>query len=634
MATVAQRKGHTLDVCGAVAQTFVVYSLWVGGKCSQHCAGPSLKSFYFQTDLREIVTNGGYPTDGSSKLDFGKGLVLQVTNIRNMSAPKSNQESKTSPRLLQIDMTDGQTYCSGLEMEHLPMFNTNIAPGTKVLLRNNVKTIQGMMSLAPQNITILGGKVAALYEKWESNRIMAKYSTFGARAAGADSNGIGPPPWIPFGQKAQLQSGDGDDKTFKSYGGGAGEKAKQPPKENLEFVTLRNEAIAEAMKIGTKKVFGGGNRQLIDHNLKKILDKGYTEEQAKYALKMARNNLERAMSSLKRQNVTESEQRGYEPSGRSNAVGRERGTTYPDRNSGSVRGSRGAKMEEAVAAKPSGKVSLFDYLEDKIKIPQSTVPPTMSTTTAPLSILSQSKSFNSTSNYSSNRPSHTSSGNSNARFQSNNSNETNTNINNNRSKFENNISSSFASRQKKYDDFSHSTNHNNNNHNSPIMQHHSSKRNDSSEQTSHGLTGKGTKSSFPPFPATQQQPQRYNRQKPGGNERENGNRYQSQSNQKYATFYFSRNQFENFLQKYFFTQYYFDSNYQQNNTKTNTSGRYSSAKPGVSVQSNHPLYNETVMSHFVFFSCFLQIQIQFSKGIFFFFFRVTISLCQQLTVSQ
>lgn len=489
-------------------------------------------------------------------MDFGKGLVLQVTNVRNMSAPKANQESKTSPRLLQIDMTDGQTYCSGLEMEHLPMFNTNIAPGTKVLLRNNVKTLQGMMSLTPQNITILGGKVAALYEKWESNRIMAKYSTFGARPAATDSNGIGPPPWIPFGQKSQLQSGDSDDKTFKSYGGGAGEKAKQPPKENIEFVTLRNEAIAEAMKIGTKKVFGGGNRQLIDHNVKKILDKGYTEEQAKYALKMARNNLERAMSSLKRQNVNESEQKAYEPTGRSNAMGRDRGAAYQDRNSGTVRGSRGAKMEEAAAAKPSGKVSLFDYLEDKIKIPQSTVPVTMSTTTAPLSITSQSKPFNSAPNYGSNRPTHTSSGTSNTRFQSNDSNETNTNINNNRSKFENNISSSFASRQKKYDDFSHSTNQNNN-HNSPILQHHSSKRNDSGDQSSYGSAGKGTKSSFPPFPASLQPPQRYNRQKTAGNDRpnqsENSNRYQSQPNQKYAIFRFSEINLETFFYEKFHT---------------------------------------------------------------------------------
>lgn len=513
-------------------------------------------------------------------------------------------------------MTDGQTYCSGLEIEHLPMFNTNIAPGTKVLLRNNVKTLQGMMSLTPQNITILGGKVAALYEKWESNRIMAKYSTFGARPAAADSNGIGPPPWIPFGQKSQLQSGDSDDKTFKSYGGGAGEKAKQPPKENIEFVTLRNEAIAEAIKIGTKKEFGGGNRQLIDHNVKKILDKGYTEEQAKYALKMARNNLERAMSSLKRHNINESEQKGYEPTGRSNAMGRDRGAAYQDRNSGTVRGSRGAKMEEAAAAKPSGKVSLFDYLEDKIKIPQSTVPVTMSTTTAPLSTTSQSKPFNSAPNYSSNRSSHTSSATSNTRFQSNNSNDTNTNINNNRSKFENNISSSFASRQKKSDDFSHSTNHNNNNHNSPILQHHSSKRNDGGDQASYGLTtGKGTKSSFPPFPASQQQPQRYNRQKTGGNDRpnqsENSNRYQSHPNQKYAIFYFSETNWKLFMKN--FTHYYFDSNYQQNNIKTNASGRYPSAKPSVSVQSNHPLYNETVMSPFVFFHCIHGIQLRFSK---------------------
>lgn len=483
---------------------------------------------HFQVDLREIVTTGGYPSDGSAKLDFGSGLVLQVTNVRNMSAPKANQESKTSPRLLQIDMTDGQSYCSGLEMEHLPMFNINIAPGTKVLVRNSVKTIQGIMSLSPQNISILGGKVAALYEKWETSRALSKLTTFGARPS--DPNGGGPPPWIPFGQKIQHCA---DDKSFKSYGAGTGEKAKDPSKENTEFIAMRNEAIAEAIKIGTKKVFGGGNRQLMDHNVKKILDKGYTEEQATYALKMARNNLERAMSSLKRRNASEGEQKPNEVSGRSNAVGRDRGAAYPERGSGSGRGGRGAKNDVAVAAKPSGKVSLFDYLEDKIKIPETSA--TSTSTAAPLATASQGKSYDSAPNYSSSRPSH-SSGPTNSRYHSNNSTDINTNLNNNRSKFENNISSSFASRQKKDDDYPQSnlSNHNNNS----IVQHHrsTSKKNESGQPASYGFAGKGAKSSFPPFPASQQQSQHYNRQKSNGNDRSNqydsSNQYQSQSNQK------------------------------------------------------------------------------------------------------
>lgn len=484
-------------------------------------------------DLREIISTGGYPSDGSSKLDFRGGLVLQVTNIRNMSAPKANQESKTSPRLLQIDMTDGQTYCSGLEMEHLPMFNMNIAPGTKILIRNIVKTIQGIMSLSPLNITILGGKVAAIYEKWETNRILAKLGAFCTRQSATGSNGSGPPPWIPFGQKALQRSADGDDRTFKSFGPGIGEKTKQSANENIEFLTIRNQAIAESIKIGTRKVFGGGNRQLMDHNVKKILDKGFTEEQAKYALKIARNNLERAMSSLKRHTI-EAEQKPNELNGRSNPLGRDRGVTHQERSCATGRGSRSTKNEEGLAAKPSGKVSLFDYLENKIKIPESTVLSTMPTTTTSLTDTPQNKSFDSIPNCSSNRPLHSCSGISNTRYRSNNNTETNTNISN-RSKFENNISSSFASRQKKDDDFSHSIQLSNQNNTSIISHHRASKKN---EDVACNIVGKGTKVLFPPYPATQQQLQHYSRQKSSGSDRsyqfESGNQYQSQSNQKYG----------------------------------------------------------------------------------------------------
>lgn len=436
------------------------------------------------------------------------------------------------------------------------MFNINIAPGTKILLRNTVKTIQGMLSLSPQNISILGGKVTALYEKWETNNVLAKFVAFGARRSGTDSHGSGPPPWISFGQKMQQPSGDGDGKSFKSLGASVNEKTKEPPKENIEFVTTRNEAIAEAIKIGTTKIFGGGNRQLVDHNVKKILDKGYTEEQAKYALKMARNNLERAMSSLKRRNVSESEQMN-EQTGRSNGFGRDRGVSYnsDERNSGTGgRGGRGARNEIVVAAKPSGKLSLFDFLEDKIKIPESSAPTAVSKSMASVTSApqkSQSKPFNAASNYNSNRQSHPSAVTSNSRYHLSNPAETNANSITNRSKFENNISSSFASRQKKDEDIPHSRqtpNYNANNNNSIISNHRSSKWNDGGGSggsagsgggaSSFGLSGKGAKSSFPPFPGSQQPSQHFNRQKNNGNDRpnhyESSNKYQPQSNHKYV----------------------------------------------------------------------------------------------------
>lgn len=43
--------------------------------------------------------------------------ILQVQKIRNVSAPKDNEESQAAPRLLKLTLTDGHNSCSGVEMD-------------------------------------------------------------------------------------------------------------------------------------------------------------------------------------------------------------------------------------------------------------------------------------------------------------------------------------------------------------------------------------------------------------------------------------------------------------------------------------------------------------------------------------
>ncbi|XP_078603431.1 tudor domain-containing protein 3-like [Branchiostoma floridae x Branchiostoma japonicum] len=59
--------------------------------------------------LPEDISRGG-----SSEL-IGP-CVLQVTKVRNVSAPKANEESGHAPRMLKVQMTDGHTTCIGLEV--------------------------------------------------------------------------------------------------------------------------------------------------------------------------------------------------------------------------------------------------------------------------------------------------------------------------------------------------------------------------------------------------------------------------------------------------------------------------------------------------------------------------------------
>ncbi|GBP06701.1 Tudor domain-containing protein 3 [Eumeta japonica] len=123
----------------------------------------------------------------------------------------------------------------------------------------------------------------------------------------------------------------------------------------------RTQAIAAASKAGQKKVFGGGQQNILDHNVKKIIEKGYSEEEAKQALKMNNNNLERTLYSLKRKNVRAC-------------------TTENNAKTATVSANRirekavVTKKDETVSGKPQTNVSLFDFLTDKLpavaQIPQ------------------------------------------------------------------------------------------------------------------------------------------------------------------------------------------------------------------------------------------------------------------------
>lgn len=127
--------------------------------------------------MREI-SNGGLPPDfaKSSKLDIPtNGCIVQIQRIQNISAPKCNQESKAAPRILLLDLTDGSTLCSAIELDHFPALSVNTPPGTKILLKGAIKLFQGMLVLTPQTMKNCNGMVTAMVEKWEHEKAMSKF---------------------------------------------------------------------------------------------------------------------------------------------------------------------------------------------------------------------------------------------------------------------------------------------------------------------------------------------------------------------------------------------------------------------------------------------------------------------------
>ncbi|XP_024892042.1 tudor domain-containing protein 3-like isoform X1 [Temnothorax curvispinosus] len=284
-------------------------------------------------DLREIGSGNGDISQGN--------IVLQIQKIRNVATPKGNEESRSVPRMLKLSLTDGKNNFQALEVEHISALSLNTPPGTKILIKSGTLPVShGLFLLTPVHlIYILGGKVASLVEKWELNKKLASHT----RVRSAEEGG--PPPWIPFGKKIVKVSEQ--DKNFKALA----EKEK-PSKENTEFEAQRKDAIAEAAKQGSKKVFGGGTKQLLDHSVQKIVDRGFTIEQAEYALRVNRNNVDKALRSLQK---TDS---------RYNNAKESREPREP-------RGKREKKTEDS---KPSsGKISLFDFLEDKLPVQPESV---------------------------------------------------------------------------------------------------------------------------------------------------------------------------------------------------------------------------------------------------------------------
>ncbi|XP_054469004.1 tudor domain-containing protein 3 isoform X1 [Anoplopoma fimbria] len=345
------------------------------------------------SDLRPIGRRF-LPSDiNSGRTDKLEGpCVLQVQKVRNVSAPKDHEESQGAPRMLRLQMTDGHTTCVGLEFQHLSKISLNTPPGTKVKLLGTVQVKNGLLLLDDSKISVLGGEVDHMVEKWELQRSLAKHSRSNIGAEG------GPPPFVPFGQKcARTEEVDTRDldqrKTLQS------QNAAKSPDENDEFEKQRTAAIAEVAKTKeAPRTFGGGGnagsnlssgassfrgrdsyqqrrredrverpesrqdgnyRELVDERaLRDIMEMGFNREAARLALMDNNNNLEVALNSL----LTGSSGSGPDP-----VVAEP--IRPPPRARGRGRGrSRNEDEEEGAGGRPSGPSTLFDFLESKMGV--------------------------------------------------------------------------------------------------------------------------------------------------------------------------------------------------------------------------------------------------------------------------
>uniref|UniRef100_UPI00398F86CE tudor domain-containing protein 3 n=1 Tax=Pristiophorus japonicus TaxID=55135 RepID=UPI00398F86CE len=334
------------------------------------------------SDLRSIGKKFLPNEINSGRVEQLEGpCVLQLQKIRNISAPKDHEESQAAPRMLRVQLTDGNVNCIGIEFSHLSKISLNTPPGTKVRLFGTVKIKNGFLLLNDANIFVLGGEVDQLIEKWELQRSLAKYNRSNIGAEG------GPPPFVPFGQKCvtrdQVDSRDLDKR-----------KTLQIASTNKtggddEFEKQRTAAIAEISKNKEAKTFGGGSnarsnlnssgvgsrsrdafqrnreerstradgkpegvyRELVDERaLQHIIEMGFSKEEARQALMDHSNRLENALNFLL--NSIKIQPTMHNPPVR--GKGRGRGKSRPEDD------------DDLPSARPSAPSTLFDFLESKM----------------------------------------------------------------------------------------------------------------------------------------------------------------------------------------------------------------------------------------------------------------------------
>ncbi|XP_056411461.1 tudor domain-containing protein 3 [Hyla sarda] len=331
------------------------------------------------TDLRTIGKKF-LPSDiNGGKVEKIDGpCVLQIQKIRNISAPKDNEESQAAPRMLRLQMTDGHTSCTAIEFNHLSKVSLNTPPGTKMKLLGTVEVKNGCLLLDDTNTVMLGGEVEPLIEKWELQRSLSKHSRSNIGTEG------GPPPFVPFGQRcASVTSVDSRELDSR--------KTLQAPSttksvgENDEFEKQRTAAIAEVAKSKETKTFGGGGnagsnlnvgaggsrnrevfqkekiirsegrsegvyRELVDEKaLRHITEMGFSKEAARQALMDFSNNMEAALNFLLAGSKPKPVQ-GPPPRGKGKGRGR----------------TRAEADDELTNARPSAPSTLFDFLESKM----------------------------------------------------------------------------------------------------------------------------------------------------------------------------------------------------------------------------------------------------------------------------
>ncbi|KAF8367782.1 hypothetical protein PRIPAC_85611, partial [Pristionchus pacificus] len=170
-------------------------------------------------------------------------IVLQITRIRDCGRPSLGESSPSN--MLRVFLTDGHQAVSGLALEKINGLSEDKTPwGTKILLKGEVKVDGHFILLSPVNVSVIGGRVDRLIERWSIEKSSMKGI---GRKSGEDA-----PKWISFGKRDNNADAVKNTRNFKANDVLKGVTEKEDEEGEDQFEKARKEKL-EAVEAAERK---------------------------------------------------------------------------------------------------------------------------------------------------------------------------------------------------------------------------------------------------------------------------------------------------------------------------------------------------------------------------------------------
>ncbi|XP_058421518.1 recQ-mediated genome instability protein 1 [Diceros bicornis minor] len=128
--------------------------------------------------------NGFFALQINSLVDVSQPAYSQIQKLRGKNTTndlitaetqvtQKHWEAKPS-RLLMLQLTDGIVQMQGMEYQSIPALNSDLPPGTKILIYGNISFRLGVLLLKPENVKVLGGEVDSLLEEYAQEKVLAR----------------------------------------------------------------------------------------------------------------------------------------------------------------------------------------------------------------------------------------------------------------------------------------------------------------------------------------------------------------------------------------------------------------------------------------------------------------------------